>query len=64
MTNNIERRISEHKKGNTKSTRNFKDFKLIYTKEFNTRAEARSYEIYLKTAAGRKFLKCRGSSDG
>jgi len=32
---------------------------LVYTEKYNTFIEARSREVYLKTAAGRRFLKTK-----
>ncbi len=56
-TNNLERRFSEHCRGDTKSIKNFVNPKIVYTEKFDSRTEAVSRERYLKTAAGRKFLK-------
>lgn len=57
MTNDLERRLSEHRAGHTQTTKHFKDFKVVYTESCSTFVEARKRELYLKSAAGRKFLK-------
>ena len=57
MTNNLERRLSEHRRGKTITTQKMKDFKLIYTERYSSFDEARKRELYLKSAAGRRFLK-------
>jgi len=57
FTNNIERRLSEHKKGRTKSTKKLHNIKLIYKEEYDNFTSARQREIYLKSAAGRKFIQ-------
>ena len=57
LTNNIERRISEHNSGRNKTKRAYKPFKLIYSKEFENRIDAREREKYLKTDYGKEFLK-------
>ena len=57
MTNNINRRIGDHNKGYNRTTKPYIPFKLIYTEEFNTRAEARIKEIYLKSGCGKEFLR-------
>jgi putative endonuclease len=57
MTDNLERRILEHNKGEQKSTKFYKPWKLMFTKVFKTRAEARKYEKYLKSGIGRAYLK-------
>jgi len=59
MTNNLARRISEHKRGTTQSTKNMHGLKVIYTEEFSDRIEARNRELYLKSSAGRRFLKTK-----
>ena len=57
MTNNIERRLKEHNNLRSKSTKAFAPWILIYQEEFETRAEARKKEKYLKSGNGREFLK-------
>jgi putative endonuclease len=57
FTNNLARRFSEHKSGQTKSTHKMCDLKIVYTEEYKTLLEARNREVYFKTAAGRRFLK-------
>lgn len=51
QTNNLERRMKEHKSKNSKSAkylRKFASFKLVYTEQFNTRQEAMQREFELK----------------
>ena len=57
LTNDLERRMQEHRRGHTKTTRSMDDLKIVYTEKFNNFIEARKRELYFKTAAGRKFLK-------
>ena len=57
FTNNLERRLKEHKSGHTVTTGKMRNIKLVYTEKYDTLAEARKRELYLKSAAGRKFLK-------
>lgn len=57
MTNSLPRRLSEHARGETKTTRTMTNLRLIYKEEYDTIEEARKREMYLKTAAGRRFLK-------
>jgi putative endonuclease len=54
---NVDERLSQHNSGMTKSIKPYLPFELIYVEEFGTREEAISREKYLKTAAGRRFLK-------
>lgn len=51
ITNNLEKRISEHKNKGAKSAkymRAFDDFKLVHTEKFKTRSEALKREITIK----------------
>ena len=57
MTNDLERRLSEHNSGKSIYTSKFKPWKIISTEEFGTIEEARDKEKYYKTSAGRKQLK-------
>ncbi len=57
MTNNLERRVGEHKRGQSFYTRQFKDFKLIYKESFENYTEGRKKEKYLKQGAGKEFLR-------
>jgi len=57
MTNNLERRISEHRRGHTKTTSRMQGIGLVYKEEYGTFEEARKRELYFKTGAGRRFLK-------
>ena len=57
LTNDIERRFTEHQNGTNKTTKPYRPYKLIYTEEFDTRIEAREKEKYLKSGVGKEFLK-------
>ncbi|MCW8849188.1 MAG: GIY-YIG nuclease family protein [Melioribacteraceae bacterium] len=57
LTNNLERRISDHNKGYNRTTKPYSPFITIYTEEFNTRIEARNREKYLKSSVGKDFLR-------
>lgn len=57
MTNNLPRRFNEHKNGKTATTRKMSGLKIAYKEEYKLFEEARKRELYLKTAAGRRFLK-------
>ena len=56
-TDNIERRVKEHKNKTTQSTRFFEEFEIHILEEIRERNEARQREKYWKSAAGRKKLK-------
>jgi len=57
MTQNLTERFNRHNNGYERTTKPYRPFKLIYFEEFNSRAEARVREKYLKSGAGKEFLK-------
>lgn len=57
MTNNLSRRLAEHRSGHTNTTSRMKNLRLVYKEEYVTFEEARKRELYLKSSAGRRFLK-------
>jgi putative endonuclease len=57
MTSDLKKRLRGHRTGDTKTTRAMDEIKVVYTKTFETAKKARKYEKYLKSAAGRRFLK-------
>jgi putative endonuclease len=57
ITNNLERRISDHNSGYNKLTKPYRPFELILVEEYNSRKEARAREKYLKSGQGKEFLK-------
>ena len=56
-TRNLPSRLKSHHYGKVKSTKGRKPLDLIYVEEFESYTEARKREIYLKSGAGREFLK-------
>ena len=56
-TNDLKRRIVEHKRGDTKSTKEFGNFRCLRIEKMLRLEEARKRERYWKSAAGRKKLK-------
>lgn len=61
-TNDLERRISEHNKGSTRSTRGREPFDLIYYEASLHEDDAIAREKYLKSGMGKKFLRNRLSN--
>lgn len=55
----LEKRLQQHNAGMTESIRPYIPFELVYFEKYDTRAEAIKREKYLKTAAGRRFLKLK-----
>jgi len=64
MTNNIHRRLAEHKSGKTKTTARMSGLRLVYSERFPFFEDARNREVYFKTAAGRRFIKERLNKGG
>ena len=60
LTDNLERRLHQHNQGKVKSTKGWRPWILVYFEIFNSREEAYNREMYLKTGAGREFLKSIG----
>jgi putative endonuclease len=57
LTNNPDRRISQHNNGKEKTTRHYKPFEIVLIESFPTRKEARQREKYLKSGVGKEYLK-------
>ena len=57
LTNDVKRRIEEHNNHENRSTKAYGPFTLIYSEEFPDRISARIKEKYLKSGAGKEFLK-------
>ncbi len=53
----LNKRLLQHNRGETTSTKPYIPWKLVYFESFETRSEAIRREKYFKTAAGRRFLK-------
>ena len=56
-TDNLERRVSEHRNGYNRSTRLAKDWDVIHTESFESRILAAKKEKYLKSGRGRELIK-------
>ncbi|MBO6586523.1 MAG: GIY-YIG nuclease family protein [Gracilimonas sp.] len=57
LTDNLNRRVSQHQKGYEKTTKPYAPFRLIHSEVFDTREEARKREKYLKSGSGKEFLR-------
>ena len=57
MTDSLKRRFYQHQSGYVKSTKSRRPLQLVHTKEFPSRILARVYEKYLKSSAGKRYLK-------
>ncbi|HET6540294.1 MAG TPA: GIY-YIG nuclease family protein [Chryseolinea sp.] len=57
LTDNLDRRISQHQNGENRTTAPYRPFLLFHTEQFLNRAQARTREKYLKSGVGKEFLK-------
>jgi putative endonuclease len=57
VTNNLARRIYEHKIGHTKTTSKMIGLEVVHKEIYDNFETARKREKYLKTGAGRRFVK-------
>ena len=53
----IEKRLTQHNNGLTKSIKPYIPFKLVYFEVFTNREDAIKREKYFKSGEGRQFLK-------
>ena len=57
MTNDLEKRFHQHQSGQNKTTSPYRPFELFHSEQFDTRENARKREIFLKSGAGKEFLR-------
>jgi len=56
-TADLKKRFEEHNSGESKATKPFIPYKLIFYEAFLNRIDAKNREIYLKGGYGRKTIK-------
>lgn len=56
-TNNLQRRLFEHRNGLSRWTKSFKDWELLYHEKFKSRSEAMKREKFFKTGKGREEIE-------
>jgi len=56
---NVNIRVERHNKGLVRSTKAYRQWKLMGFEEYNTRSEAFRREMFLKTGQQRELLKKR-----
>ncbi|MFA5994199.1 MAG: GIY-YIG nuclease family protein [Parcubacteria group bacterium] len=57
FTADIEIRLSQHNSGLSRWTKQYKNWKVIYTKNFENITDARKWELYLKKQKGGNGFK-------
>jgi putative endonuclease len=55
ITNDLEKRLQQHNKGQNVSTKAYRPYELIYQEIVKDRVEARSREVYLKAVLEKSF---------
>ena len=56
-TSNLENRLLSHNELGSDWTARHRPWKVIYIQRFPTKADALKFELWLKTGAGRDFVK-------
>ena len=56
MTGNLDRRMKEHKNGESRSTRLFRPVKLIFVARIEGRKTARKLEVRIKSRGAKRWL--------
>lgn len=57
ITNDLKRRLKEHNSKKSFYTKRYVPWEIIYSEKYDNLESARKREKYLKSSAGRKFLK-------
>jgi putative endonuclease len=57
FTSNLAQRLLSHNELGKDWTAKYRPWKLIFTKEFESKREALDYEKWLKSGVGRDFIK-------
>ena len=56
QTNNLEARVERHNIGKNFSTKNRGPWRLIFSREFESRKEALKFEKYLKSLKNKEYI--------
>jgi putative endonuclease len=56
ITNDLNRRIREHRSNRTKGSQVFGEFTVLHTEEYTNHKSARKREKFLKSGQGREWL--------
>ncbi|OGD88863.1 hypothetical protein A3F45_00705 [Candidatus Curtissbacteria bacterium RIFCSPHIGHO2_12_FULL_41_17] len=57
LTEDVDRRFTEHNNGWVSKTKFYKPFRLVYVEIVSDRVEARKLEKYFKSGRGREIIK-------
>ena len=56
-TSDLKKRIKDHNSGESKATKPFRPYRLIFYEAFLNRIDAKNREVYLKGGYGRKTIR-------
>lgn len=56
-TNDLKRRLEQHNRGHTKSTKRFAPWSIVYVEKFSEKKDARARELQLKNWKNRKRIE-------
>ncbi len=56
-TDNIKRRLKQHKTGHTQTTRRMDNIKLVFSQEYDSLEQARAIEYRLKTLKRKDYIQ-------
>ena len=59
ISSDVKKRLEQHNRGYSRSTRSRVPFELFYVEECGSRVIARKWEKYLKSGNGREFLRAQ-----
>jgi len=57
LSKNINKRVKEHNFGQTKSTKGYRPWNLVYFEFVGSRIKARKREKYFKSGCGKEYIK-------
>ena len=60
MSQHVDSRLKEHNSGKSKFTSGHMPWILVYSEQVGDSSAARVREKYLKSAAGKRFMRARG----
>ena len=63
MSKDVNHRLKEHNAGKTKFTKGLRPWEIIHTESYEDWETGRKREKYLKSAAGKKWLRSQGIID-
>ena len=56
-TSDLENRLYRHTNSGSKATKKASDWKIVYTEQFETKAEAYQREVEIKNKKSRKYIE-------